>query len=213
MNRLSPEVERLVDSLEPVIPLRPVRGALWIAFAVLVGAMLVLLVLGPRPNFTTFFGHPLIIGRTAILLALGALASWELVAMVRPRVGRRRLGWRWPAAASIGLAAAALGYGFTRPEPFPLAASFGGWMWCLAEIAALALGVGAVMVVWLRRGAPASPVAAGWLTGLAAGSLGTLLYSLHCPHNSIAAIAIWYSLAVLACGIVGRLLVSRLVRW
>jgi hypothetical protein len=210
---LSPDLERLVESLEPVKPVGPALGALRLGLALVIGAVLVLLVLGPRSNFFAFFSHPLIIGRTALLLLLGALASRELLAMARPRVGRRGLGWKWAAFSAVALVVAAFGYAFTRPEPFPLATSFGHWAWCLAEIAALSIGMAAVMVAWLRKGAPAAPLAAGWLTGVGAGSLGTLLYSLHCPHNSIAAIALWYSLAILVCAIAGRLIVPRLVRW
>lgn len=213
MSMLSSDLERLVASVEPVTPVRPARGALRLALAFLVGAILVLLLLGPRPDFSGFFSHPLIIARTTLLLLLGALASRELLAMARPRVGRRGLGWSWAVFAAVALVVAAFGYAFTRAEPFPLAVSFSHWAWCLAEIAALSFGIGAVMVVWLRKGAPASPLAAGWLTGVGAGSLGTLLYSIHCPHNSVAAIAIWYSLAVLVSAIAGRLIVPRLVRW
>jgi hypothetical protein len=69
------------------------------------------------------------------------------------------------------------------------------------------------MVFMLRKGAPTYPERAGWLTGIAAGGLGAFAYNLHCPFNNIVYIGLWYSLALVICALVGRLVVPHLIRW
>ena len=54
---------------------------------------------------------------------------------------------------------------------------------------------------------------AGWLTGLAAGSLGALAYNLTCPLDTVAHVGIWHTVPVLAWAVIGRLAVPSLIRW
>ena len=75
------------------------------------------------------------------------------------------------------------------------------------------LASAAVLVAWLRRGAPTSPERAGWITGIAAGSLGMFAFSLYCPDDSIYHIGLWHSASVIVAALLGRLIVPRLIRW
>ncbi|MCR9180892.1 MAG: DUF1109 domain-containing protein, partial [Erythrobacteraceae bacterium] len=71
----------------------------------------------------------------------------------------------------------------------------------------------AILVGWLRKGAPTSPDRAGLLTGIAAGSLGIFAFSLHCADNDIVHIGLWHSAVVLLMAGLGRAVVPPLVRW
>ena len=68
-------------------------------------------------------------------------------------------------------------------------------------------------MVWLRRGAPVNINRSALLVGLAAGSFGTLCYSLYCPSNSVEYVGIWYGLSVTLSAVAGRLIVPRFIRW
>jgi hypothetical protein len=84
---------------------------------------------------------------------------------------------------------------------------------CLMMGSGLGLLIAAVLVWWLRRGAPTSPERAGLLTGIAAGSFGIFAFSFHCPYNDIVHIGLWHGLAVVVSAALGRLIVPRLIQW
>jgi hypothetical protein len=71
----------------------------------------------------------------------------------------------------------------------------------------------AVLVSWLRKGAPTAPDRAGLVVGIAAGSFGAFAFGLHCPDNNIVHVGVWHSAVVLAMGGLGRAIVPSLVRW
>jgi hypothetical protein len=73
--------------------------------------------------------------------------------------------------------------------------------------------VAGAIVVWLRRAAPTELARAGWLTGWAAGALGTFAYSLFCPSNTPAFAVTVYPAAMLLSALLSRLIVPQLVRW
>jgi len=69
-------------------------------------------------------------------------------------------------------------------------------------------------VFWAIRGlAPTRLRLAGAAGGLLAGSIATLVYSLHCPEMSVAFWAVWYVLGMLIPTAVGAVLGPRLLRW
>jgi len=69
-------------------------------------------------------------------------------------------------------------------------------------------------VIWAMKGlAPTRLRLAGAAAGLASGSLGALVYSLHCPEMAAPFLGIWYLLGVLIPTGVGALLGPRLLHW
>lgn len=48
---------------------------------------------------------------------------------------------------------------------------------------------------------------------LASGSFGALIYSAHCPWDSLVYIGLWYSLAIGLVTLPCRLIVPRIIRW
>jgi hypothetical protein len=87
------------------------------------------------------------------------------------------------------------------------------WMACLVAVPAFALiPLGALFLV-ARGGAPVDARLTGASAGLAAAGLAIVGYSLHCPDDAAPFVAVWYSLATAAAGLIGAGLGPRLLRW
>ena len=71
----------------------------------------------------------------------------------------------------------------------------------------------AALAFWLRRGAPVSVQAAGLFAGIASGALGSFAFGLACPLDGMVHFGLWHVAPVAVCGILGRLVLPRLIRW
>ena len=84
---------------------------------------------------------------------------------------------------------------------------------CLLNIAMLSSPVLAA-VLWAMKGlAPTRLVLAGAAAGLFAGTIGALVYALHCPEMQASFIGVWYAAGMLIPAAVGALLGPVLLRW
>jgi len=71
-----------------------------------------------------------------------------------------------------------------------------------------------VALLWVMRSlAPTQLRLAGGACGFAAGSIGALVYSLHCPELAAPFLGIWYLLGMLIPTTLGAWLGPRLLRW
>jgi hypothetical protein len=71
-----------------------------------------------------------------------------------------------------------------------------------------------VALLWVMRSlAPTRPRWAGAASGFAAGSIGALVYTLHCPELAAPFLGIWYLLGMLIPTAIGACLGPRLLRW
>lgn len=214
MTRLNTQLlDQLADDLTPVQPLHDRRVHIALMGLALVGILLVAATLGVRPDLLAGVPHPLVLVRAGLLLVLGGVAAATAAAMARPGVGRDGRGWMAALAMASVLPAAALALAVIDPAATFRAIWWPSAMTCLAVSLAAALGFSIPLVRHLRRGAPVTPERAGLVTGLAAGSLGVLTYSVHCPSNDIAYIGLWYGLAITIATLAARLVVPRLIRW
>jgi hypothetical protein len=69
-------------------------------------------------------------------------------------------------------------------------------------------------LVWALRGlAPTRLRLTGGIAGFAAGSIGALAYSLHCPELAAPFIGVWYLLGITICASLGVWAGPRLLRW
>lgn len=206
-------LEGLVADLKPVRPLRRSAGMVWAVLALIAGPPLLGLAYHLRADLSALRPDPLFVISAGLFLALALSSAWAVVDMARPWVGMRREGWGWSAAMAGVLPLGALGLAaidWLRSEPVAIDA--GGYT-CLALGCAAALMTLAVLVVWLRRGAPSSPRRAGLVSGVASGAAGIFAVSLYCPHNELLHIGLWHGAAVAAMGLAGFGLVPRLIRW
>lgn len=147
-----------------------------------------------------------------LLLLLGLASAGAVVAMASPGVGNSHDAPKWSFAMLLVLPLAAvmsvLSHGSETAalnDPFALH--------CFTASLIASTGIGGALTLWLRRGAPVSHEAAGWFTGIAAGAMGTLLYGLSCPADSVTHLGIWHVVPVAVAAMAGRLIVPKLIAW
>jgi hypothetical protein len=200
-----------LDAARPVVPVRTLVS-LALAGGALGSLVLFLLWLHPRPDLAQAWYSPGFLLKLAAAAGLAATSATLLGRVARPQ--RRRGAFAFLALPPLLLAAGVAVELATVP----------GEMWharligrnaphCLALIPTLACTPACLLMLALRRTAPAHPGLAGAVIGLTAGGIGACLYALTCPDDSPLFVAAWYSLAILvvtgACFIVGR----RCLRW
>lgn len=206
-------IAELVGSLEPVKPLRFSHGFGLTLAAAAVSAAIVISWFGLRADLQAGQVNPVHLISTGLYLGLAIAASVTVIVMSRPCVGSDHSGWTWAAAMAALLPAAGLIVGVAGGHDLLAANSINHGIDCFAKGGSAALIVFAMLVWWLRKGAPTAPDNAGLVAGIAAGSFGIFAFSLHCPDNDIVHIGVWHSAVVLAMGAAGRAMVPSLVRW
>lgn len=174
---------------------------------------LTIALIGLRPDIAAGNFQPLFLFANGLLLAVALGSAFTAVRMGMPRVGQSSHGWKWGVAMAGLVPAAALIMLASGTEKMPAALVTRHEINCVVMGLLLGLLTAAVLVTWLRRGAPTSPERAGLLVGLASGSIGMLAFALHCPFDSFYHVGLWHSLPVALGGLLGRLVVPRLIRW
>ena len=206
-------IAALVDDLRPVRAMRARDGMALAAGAGAITVVLTILLLGLRPDVAQGQFQPLFLFANGVLLIVGLGSALAAVRMGMPRVGQSGRGWKWAMAMISLLPAAALIMLASGTEPMPPALVTSYELKCVAMGLALGLLTAVVLVGWLRRGAPTSANRAGLLVGLASGSIGILAFAFHCPFDSFYHVGLWHVLPVALGGLLGRLVIPRLVRW
>ena len=205
-------IAELVDDLEPVRPVSATGGLAFAAAITLAALAAVIMNKGMRADLLA--GHPseMFLLRAGILLLLGLATAYSVLAMASPAVGKHGQSWKIALSAAALFPLAAIIVAMTANVGPAITAMQSG-MQCMTMSLIGGVATAIPMVLWLRKGAPTNPERAGWLTGVASGGLGAFAYSFHCPFESIVYIGLWYTLAVGACAVLGRLVVPRLIRW
>lgn len=145
--------------------------------------------------------------------SLAIAACWLTARLSRP--GARTVRpQRALVAVVVTMTVVGAGSLISQPQGARAEALLGhSWSTCPWSVLTLSLPALAA-ALWAVRGlAPTRPRAAGWATGLLAGSLGAFGYSLSCPEASPAFVAVWYSLGIVLTGAVGAALGPRVLRW
>ncbi|HZN46121.1 MAG TPA: DUF1109 domain-containing protein [Ramlibacter sp.] len=178
-----------------------------------VAIVLMLLLLGPRPDLAEAMRLPLF-WLKAGLPAVVAAASW--LALYRLGHPGLRLG-RSPAAALAPMAlvslAGALVLWNAAPAERPLLLFGQTWRDCLVNVSVLALPALALALWALRGMAPTRLVLAGAAAGLFAGAAGAFAYAFHCPELELPFLGAWYVAGMLIPTALGALVGRRLLRW
>ncbi|MEM6267087.1 MAG: DUF1109 domain-containing protein [Pseudomonadota bacterium] len=214
-------IASLTNDLTPVSRVRPTHGAWLIAFAALVASIVCIAIFEFWTGMLTGEASAFYWITNGLLLLLGAASTSALVTGALPRVGARGSAPYWsaamlgvvPVAAIITVISLEANHDHSGDVPSVLADPL-TWYWeCSAYGIMAGLLVAIAAVLFLRRGAPVSLERSGWLTGLAAGSLGALAYNITCPLDTVAHVGIWHTLPVLVWAVIGRLAVPPLIRW
>jgi hypothetical protein len=167
--------------------------------------------LGLIPSAMWFGAAPWI--KLGYAAGLGACCAWLVARLARPAAP---IG-----AAPFALAAVLVAMLLLGAAEFALAPPAERYVHLVGQSAArcpwaiLALSIPALAgILWALRGlAPTRLRAAGLGAGLLAGALGAAAYSLSCTEQSAAFVAIWYTLGIALCGLLGGALGGRLLRW
>ena len=189
------------------------RYASAIGLGVVVSTLLMLAMLGVRPDLAEAVRLPMF----WVKLGFVACLAWaSLLASLRLSRPGRRLEWV-PAtlAAPVLVMWAIAGVVLAAADPAQRVALFFGATWtsCPFLIAMLSVPV-FVAALWAMRGlAPTRLPLAGAAAGLLAGTVGALVYCLHCPELAAPFLGSWYLLGMLIPAVVGALSGPALLRW
>ena len=185
--------------------------------AVLVGlvtaTLLVMIVLGVRPDLATVAATPIFWAKIAfpLSLMLGALS----VVMRLARPGMTPGSGKLLIVAAIAAVWAGALYVLVAVAPDMRVAVILGKTWrvCALNITLLSIP-GFIAVFWALRGlAPTRLKLAGACGGLLAGAMATLAYCLHCPEMEVPFWGAWYLLGMLVPTAIGALLGPRWLHW
>lgn len=182
----------------------------WGAFG---ATLLMAVLLGVRPDLAEASTLPMFWVKLGFpgALAAGALVAARRLSTPGMRLGRLPGALAAPVAAIWALAALAL----ARAAPGEREALVLGdtWELCPVYIALLSLPVFAA-ALWAMKGlAPTRLALAGAASGLLAGSIGALVYALHCPEMEAPFLATWYLLGMLLPTAAGALIGPAALRW
>ena len=189
------------------------RYATAIGLGVVASGALMLNLLGLRPDLAEAVRLPMF----WVKLGFVACLAWaSLLAALRLSRPGMRLDWVPAALAAPVLvmwAIAGVALAGTDPSARPELIFGATWKVCPGLIAMLSLPV-FVAVLWAMRGlAPTRLPLAGTAAGLSAGTVGALVYCLHCPELDAPFLGTWYLLGMLIPALVGSLIGPRLLRW
>lgn len=207
-------VERLARDLRPM-PAHALahRFVIGVVAGLLVSLVSMLVLLGPRPDMTIASEQTAfwIKGTYNLLIAIAAYLAMFRLARPEGTQGRFFVAI---AAIVAGMVVAAIVQLAVSPvdayRPLILGHSA---LHCAFLILGFALPVFAGNLWILRKAAPTDLKLSGLVSGLAAGAGGAWVYSWFCTENGMPFVLIWYSLGIILCGLLGRWLGPRLLRW
>lgn len=208
-------IDKLVKDLRPVGKTALHR---LLALALLPGlalsAALILLGHGFRTDLSAALWQPAFWAKSAYPLLLSMVGMAALITVARP--GGRPLGAALPAliiyVLLIALGILQLTTSTTPAEQHRLIMGISYWF-CPMIILAAGAPLMAATFWFLRRAAPTHTHLAGFIAGMTAGSIGAWVYSWGCIENGLTFVALWYTLGILLCGLVGTLLGRHVLRW
>ena len=188
------------------------RYALALGAGLIGAGLLMVLLLGVRPDIADAVRLPMFWVKLAFPAALAAGALLAAVRLSRPGVAIGRAGavLAAPVLAIWVLAALAL---LGAPQDHAMLVWGETWTACLVNIPLLSVPA-FVAVFWVMKTlAPVRPALAGAAAGLLAGALSAIIYALHCPELAAPFIGIWYLLGMMIPAALGAAVGPRLLRW
>lgn len=189
------------------------RFGVVVLVGLLTATLLVMTILGVRPDLAQVAATPIFWAKIALPLSLMIGALSVVMRLARPGItpGSGKL---LIVAAVAAVWAGAL-YVLMAAAPDVRVAIILGETWrvCALNITLLSIP-GFIAVFWALRGlAPTRLRLAGACGGLLAGAMATLAYCLHCPEMEVPFWGTWYLLGMLVPTVMGALLGPRWLRW
>ena len=210
------KTEDLIDMLaRQAGPARRHQVVLTLAVAVGAGALISLALVSsfkafiPRDFWFTF--APWL--KVSYGIALGAAGLWWTSRLARPGVSQTSARIAVLAALTAMLSLA-VGVWVNTPPEARLASVMGtDPLGCVRDVALAAVPVAIALFLGLQRLAPTRLRSAGTAAGLAAGAIGSAVYSLSCTETAVAFVAVWYTAGVFLVAGLGAVIGPRVLRW
>lgn len=200
-------IDNLVADLTPVKPMKT-RVALMKLVLIAAASFAVLTYFWDvRDHLSALF-----LVSSVMYFVLSCAASYAVITMARPQIGADRSGWIWAAVMCSAIPLAALVLAIMDRGNFWYNSHSDVGVLCTAIATASASVVGIALVLWLRRGMPLSPELASLAVGLAAGSVGTFIFSLFCRADGLLHIGFWHSAPIIVSTLISRIIVPHLIR-
>lgn len=180
----------------------------------LIGAtLLVIAIMGVRPDLGPAMAEPIFWARIAFPLCLMIGALSMVVRLARPGIASGP-GKILIVAAVFSVWFASIYVLLVTPPEDRVAIILGEtWKVCVLNISLLSVP-GFVAVFWALKGlAPTNLTLSGACGGFLAGSMATIAYSFRCPEMQIPFWGVWYLLGMLVPTVLGALLGRRWLRW
>lgn len=192
-------------------PTRRIAAATVIGLVV--SAVLMMSLLGPRPDFASAALVPMFWMKFALPLTLAGCFLFAVSRLASPG-GRATGPWVLAALTLAGLwTAATVDLSLVSPmERHAMVEGATAWA-CVISIATLSLPTFVGALFTLRGLAPTHPVWAGASAGGLAGSIAALIYAMHCNEMALPFFAVWYMLGIATPMVIGAIVGPKLLRW
>lgn len=207
-------IDRLAAGARPVPEHRPAsRAAVCAGLALMATAVVVWMTLGPRPDLASVVDEPAFLLRQVYALSIAGFAGWLML-----RLGQPGAPVRGPVIGLGGVALLVIGLVAWEQAGLDGASRLGAflgqsWTRCSLRVGAISLVATPFIFFAARRLAPARPTWAGFTAGIVAGAVAASAYGLYCAEITAAFVATWYSLGILASGLMGAALGRWILRW
>lgn len=180
---------------------------------IILSGAFILFLHGLRPDLTLAMSLPAFWVKSFYPLALAVAGVFAVMIIARPGGLPKLAG-----LASVGIYLLLVVAGLWQLHLSPAAdypkLIFGVSYWfCPIIILTAAVPVFVANIWFLRRSAPTHYRLAGFVAGMTAGAAGAWTYSWGCIENGLIFVALWYSLGIALCGLIGLTLGPRLLRW
>ncbi|WP_339079578.1 DUF1109 domain-containing protein [Pseudomonas sp. TMP9] len=189
------------------------RFGVVVLVGLLTATLLVMTILGVRPDLAQVAVTPIFWAKIALPLSLMIGALSVVMRLARPGItpGSGKL----LIVAAVAAVWAGAFYVLMAAAPDVRLAMILGKTWQVCALNIILLSIpGFIGVFWALSGlAPTRLRLAGACGGLLAGAMATLAYCLHCPEMEVPFWGTWYLLGMLVPTLMGALLGPRWLRW
>jgi len=189
------------------------RYALALGAGVVGASLLMVLLLGVRPDIADAVRLPMFWVKLAFPALLAAVTLMAAVRLSRPGMTLGHLGSALAAPVLAIWLLAGLSLLAAPVEDRGMLVWGETWTACLVNIPMLSVPAFIGLLWAMKTLAPVRPALAGAAAGLLAGAISAAVYALHCPELAAPFIGIWYTLGMLIPAALGALIGVRLLRW
>lgn len=175
--------------------------------------LLMLQLLGLRPDIAAAVSLPMFWVKLAFPAAFAAAALLMLLRLARPGLALGNTGLALAAPVLVIWLLAALSLRGTSAAERSALVWGETWSACLISVPMLAVPAFVLLFGVLKTLAPVRPALAGAAAGALSGGISAAAYALHCPELAPVFIGLWYLLGMLVPAALGAVMGPRILRW